>query len=172
MQKGNVSCKNMPNFLCKISHTTLCWNFGHFLNEIESGIFWSQVNQHTVFGSRSAIFEFIWLFNKKFIIAISKHMIHTLVYCFMNAKWNSERHMKQSISPASLNLESWNLVSATAWPSPDHTPIFSQIGGEMTEKSPILRVIKQIWEFSDNQSFLRHFFTNPAENWCVNRGET
>ena len=93
-------------------------------------------------------------------------------YCFMNAKWNSERHMKQSISPASLNLESWNLVSATSWPSPDHTPIFSQIGGEMTEKSPILRVIKQIWEFSDNQSFLRHFFTDPAENWCVNRGET
>ena len=47
------------------------------------------------------------------------------------------RHVRRAISPASLNLEGYKLAWANPCPNPGHSPIFSQIGQEMPEKSPI-----------------------------------
>ena len=48
-----------------------------------------------------------------------------------------------AISWASLDLQSYKLAWANPCPNPTHTPIFSQIGKEMTEKS-----LKN-WNFSN-----------------------
>ena len=57
------------------------------------------------------------------------------------------RHVRQAISPASLKLESYKLAWANPCPNPDHTPICSQIGKEMPEKSLVN------WKFSNFLSF-------------------
>ena len=57
------------------------------------------------------------------------------------------RHVRQAISPASLNLESYKLAWANPCPNPGHTPICSQIGKEMPEKSLVN------WKFSNFLSF-------------------
>ena len=45
------------------------------------------------------------------------------------------RHVRRAISLASFNLEGYKLAWANPCPNPGHTPICSQIGKEMPEKS-------------------------------------
>ena len=70
-------------------------------------------------------------------------------YRKMNVKFKRARHLHHPISWPSLGLQSYNLAWANACPNPDHTPIWSQIGKEMTDKSPILWALKQISKDSD-----------------------
>ena len=90
-------------------------------------------------------------------------------YRKMNVKFKRARHLHHPISWPSLGLQSYKLAWANACPNPDHTPIWSQIGKEMTDKSPILWALKQISKDSVNCQFHRHFFTDLAPNWCVIR---
>ena len=53
------------------------------------------------------------------------------------------RHVRRAISLASFNLEGYKLAWANPCPNPGHTPICSQIGKEMPEKSLVN------WKFSN-----------------------
>ena len=57
------------------------------------------------------------------------------------------RHVRRAISLASFNLEGYKLAWANPCPNPGHTPICSQIGKEMPEKSLVN------WKFSNFLSF-------------------
>ena len=80
-----------------------------------------------------------------------------------NVIWNSQYLRCSSSHPAVI----W------CGPPPNQNLITHQFLAKSVEKwqrnRQFCELLKQIWELSDNQAFLRHFFTDPAENWCVNR---
>ena len=90
-------------------------------------------------------------------------------YRKMNVKFKRARHVHHPITLASFDRSGCHLEWANSCANPNHSPIFSQIGKEMPEKSLIYWIFWNLFHSSQNQRFIRHFFTDLAENWWMIR---